>query len=305
MLVPDDGRVRRLRLPRPFLIVLPVCLLALLAFGLWGAWNAHQAARLARTAASLEARLAAVQERDRLEIRRLHRRIAAQQQKLAVYARNIGRMQARLARLDALGSRLVETAALDPSKFNFHLQPAFGGPRLSAAEGIEGIRLDAAMRELDDRLETIDAQLAAIDYVLRRRRDARTARPHGWPTEGGWISSRYGLRTDPFTGEPAVHRGVDIANRFAAPVLATSRGVVVFAGKTRDFGNMIEIVHGYGYRTRYGHLATLNVRVGDLVEDNQLIGRIGSSGRSTGPHLHYEVHRYGKHLDPMKFLPRG
>lgn len=305
MLVPDGGRVKSLRIHSHLIAAMLAALLILLVFGLWGAWHLFRSGQQMRAVASVEQQLADSQRRDREEIARLQGRIEADQQKLAVFARNIGRMQARLARLDALGSRLVETASLDAGEFNFHLQPAFGGPRLVAANSVDSIRLDDVLQQLDTQLGAVDAQLAAIDYVLLSKRDEQTARPHGWPSEGGWISSRYGARNDPFTGEPALHRGIDIANRFAAPVLAASRGVVVFAGKTRDFGNMVEIVHGYGFKTRYGHLASLNVRIGDLVEDNQLIGRIGSSGRSTGPHLHYEVHRYNKHLNPLKFLPRG
>jgi len=119
------------------------------------------------------------------------------------------------------------------------------------------------------------------------------------------LSSVYGWRADPFTGEKALHRGVDIANRYGAPALAASHGIVVFAGKMKDFGYMVEISHGYGYRTRYGHLSQVNVKVGDEIKHGHLLGRIGSSGRSTGPHLHYEVHRYGHHLNPNRFLPRG
>ncbi|MDX8407405.1 MAG: M23 family metallopeptidase, partial [Mariprofundaceae bacterium] len=128
---------------------------------------------------------------------------------------------------------------------------------------------------------------------------------HAWPTEGGWLSSNYGRRTDPFTGQPANHYGVDIANRFAAPVLSASRGVVTFAGKMKDVGYMVDVDHGYGYKTRYGHMSSLAVKVGDVVDDSQLLGRIGSSGRSTGPHLHFEVHLHGKHINPATFLPRG
>jgi len=234
----------------------------------------------------------------------LQSRLDAKRKQLAVYARNIGTIQVRLTRLDALGSKLVDQASLDSAEFDFGLQPAFGGPRVSASN-VALNDLDLSIGRLDARLADLDVQLAAVDYLMEQKREKHAARPHAWPSEHGWISSNYGLRADPFTGERARHNGVDIANRFGAPVLAASRGIVTFAGKMRDFGHMVEVDHGYGYITRYGHMSALAVHVGDEVTDSQMLGRVGSSGRSTGPHLHYEVHRFGRHLNPRKFLPRG
>jgi murein DD-endopeptidase MepM/ murein hydrolase activator NlpD len=224
---------------------------------------------------------------------------------MSLYARTLGQMQARILRLDSLGEKLVEVSSLDKKEFDFGLQPAFGGPRLVPASLAGKIGLSDHMQHISTRLSNLDTQLAAIDYLLQGDRIEKNAKPHAWPSEGGWLSSRFGMRADPFTGERAVHRGVDIANRFGAPVLSTSRGIVTFAGKMKDFGYMVDIEHGYGYKTRYGHLSSLAVKVGDEVSDSQLVGRVGSSGRSTGPHLHYEVHRNGKSLNPATFLPRG
>lgn len=236
----------------------------------------------------------------------LKNELVAEKKKVGVYSRTLAQLEARVSRLDALGSRLVDVAALDKSEFDFGLQPAFGGPRVVQASfaGLDS-RLNHDLDYLDQRLGQLDAQLAVIEYALQEKRSEAVARPHAWPTEGGWLSSTYGMRADPFTGENERHQGVDIANRFGAPVLAAARGVVTFAGKMKDFGYMVDIDHGYGYRTRYGHMSSLVVKPGDVVEDGQLIGRIGSSGRSTGPHLHYEVHRYGRHINPRPFLPRG
>lgn len=103
----------------------------------------------------------------------------------------------------------------------------------------------------------------------------------------------------------ASHKGIDIGNRYGAGVLAASRGIVVFAGKRSGYGYMVEILHGFGYKTRYGHLSRILVQVGDVVEDGQKIAHIGSSGRSTGPHLHYEVHRYGDTVNPTGFIPKN
>jgi len=304
MLVPDGGRVRSLRIGSRLLGTAGLGIVFVLTLGVWGGWQVWQGTQKDARIHTLKNQLSMLRERFDRKAGHMQARMDAQGRKLAVYARNIGNIQARLARLDALGLRLVDVASLDASEFNFGIQPAYGGPRI-APSPVEMKGLDTSIDRIDIRLADVDAQLAAIDYLLEQQRTEQIAKPHAWPTEKGWISSRYGMRADPFTGERELHRGVDIANRFGAPVLAASHGIVTFAGKMKGFGYMVEVDHGYGYITRYGHLSTLAVHAGDEVGDSQLLGRIGSTGRSTGPHLHYEVHRYGRFLNPVKFLPRG
>lgn len=239
-------------------------------------------------------------------IAKLTNRLQGDKNKLAVYARTLGQMQARMARLDALGSRLVDVAALDKSEFDFSLTPAFGGVRQQPVGGYDAdTSLHSTLDPMDAKLKQLDAQLAAVDFMLEQKNTAVHAKPHTWPTAGGWISSGFGPRIDPFSGRPAIHRGVDIANHFGAPVLAASTGVVTFAGKMEDFGYVVDIDHGYGYKTRYAHLSSLTVHVGDVMVDRQMLGRIGSTGHSTGPHLHYEVRHDGKLINPSAFLRRG
>ena len=304
MLVPEQGRMRAWRVTPRALGCAGLALLALLGAGIWGGWTLWHKGREDERVASLKAQLAMAQAREQARVRALQARLEASRKQLAVYARDIGAMQARLARLDALGSQLVETASLDPAEFNFGLAPAIGGPKQPAIP-VPAAGIADSIEQLDAQLTRMDAQLSAIDYLLEQQRSVQAARPHAWPTEGGWISSGYGPRIDPFNGGREMHRGVDIANRYGAPVLAASHGIVTFAGKMKGFGYMIDIDHGYGYVTRYGHMSSLAVKVGDEVKDGQMIGRIGSRGRSTGPHLHFEVHRYGKALNPMPFLPKG
>ncbi|MFQ5581503.1 MAG: M23 family metallopeptidase [Mariprofundaceae bacterium] len=306
MLVPASGPVRNFRVKRGTLLSCALAVMVLAGFGGWGIYNVYTAEKLTHALSETEQALALARSNYKQKVIQLQGKIDSEHKKMAIYARTIGQMQARLSRLDALGSRLVEVASLDQSEFDFGLQPAFGGPRQVQPTTLNGgLRLNEGVQYLSARLGQMDTQLAAIEYLLQNKRSEKSAQPHAWPSEGGWLSSTYGLRNDPFTGEVAPHHGVDIANRFGAAVLAASRGVVVFAGKMKDFGYMVDIEHGYGYRSRYGHLSNMAVKVGDVVKDNQLIGRVGSSGRSTGPHLHYEVHRYGKHLNPITFLPRG
>ncbi len=306
MLVPESGRIRRITVSRGMLLSAGLLLAGLLSFGVWGVYSSWQVGRLATALEQTRHALDHAQSRYDSQLATWQDKTAAAQKKLAVYARTLGQMQARLSRLDALGRKLVDVASLDKAEFDFTVQPAFGGPRQSRPDyaGLEA-GMHAGLEYMDGRLDQLDAQLAAIDYMLENERSLSQARPHAWPSEGGWLSSSYGRRTDPFTGQPTNHYGVDIANRFGAPVLAASRGIVTFAGKMKDFGHMVEVDHGYGYKTRYGHMSSVAVKAGDVVEDNQILGRIGSSGRSTGPHLHYEVHLHGRHINPAPFLPRG
>jgi len=305
MLLPESGQIKNYRIDRRLIVACGVLLVSLTAFGSWGLYNLYNTNNLNAALQDSQYQLELARTLHDQEVARLHDQVSAEQRKMSLYARTLGQMQARISRLDSLGEKLVKLSSLNKKEFDFGLQPAFGGPRLVQTSLAGEIGLSDHMQNISTRLSNLDTQLAAIDYLLQGDRVEKNAKPHAWPSEGGWLSSRFGMRADPFTGERAVHRGVDIANRFGAAVLATSRGVVTFAGKMKDFGYMVDVEHGYGYKTRYGHLSSLAVKVGDEVSDNQLVGRVGSSGRSTGPHLHYEVHRNGKSLNPATFLPRG
>ena len=305
MLVPEEGQVKSYRISRRLVTTCVASFVFLAVFGSWGAYTLYNSNSMAAKLQNSEQQLEMARLMHEQEVLNLRDQVAAEQKKMAVYARTLGQVQAKLSRLDSLGEKLVEVASLDKKEFDFGLQPAFGGPRLIQSSVNADMGLNDRMQHVSSRLSNLDTQLAAIDYLMQGTRVEKNARPHAWPSEGGWLSSQFGTRADPFTGERASHHGVDIANRFGAPVLATSRGVVTFAGKMKDFGYMVDVDHGYGYKTRYGHLSSLAVKVGDEVSDNELVGRVGSSGRSTGPHLHYEVHRNGKVLNPATFLPRG
>jgi len=305
MLVPESGQIKNYRIDRRMIMACAVVLVSLTAFGSWGLYSLYNTNNLNAELQDTQYQLELARTLHDQEVTRLHDQVSAEQRKMSLYARTLGQMQARISRLDSLGEKLVKVSSLDKKEFDFGLKPAFGGPRLVQTSLAGEIGLSDHMQHISTRLSNLDTQLAAIDYLLQGARVEKNAKPHAWPSEGGWLSSRYGMRADPFTGERAAHRGVDIANRFGAPVLSTSRGVVTFAGKMKDFGYMVDVEHGYGFKTRYGHLSSLAVKVGDEVSDSQLVGRVGSSGRSTGPHLHYEVHRNGKSLNPATFLPRG
>lgn len=124
------------------------------------------------------------------------------------------------------------------------------------------------------------------------------------PVVGGWVSSHYGKRADPFTGDPAMHRGLDFAGPVNSVILAVAPGVVTWSGPLRGYGNLIEIDHGNGWVTRYGHNASNYVSLGDYVKPGQTIALMGATGRATGTHLHFEVLYQGRHMNPARFVPR-
>lgn len=159
-----------------------------------------------------------------------------------------------------------------------------------------------------DGKEAFDASLNRLDTALGRLETVReTARklPYGNPAPGRDITSTFGTRTDPFFGRPALHAGIDFRSEVGAPIRATGAGKVIAAGYSGGYGNMVEIDHGQGIVTRYGHMSRILASVGQQVEVGDEIGEAGSTGRSTGPHLHYEVRRDGQAIDPMRFLNAG
>jgi murein DD-endopeptidase MepM/ murein hydrolase activator NlpD len=217
-------------------------------------------------------------------------------------AMRLGALQAKVIRLDALGERLTEIADLDKGEFDFSTQPAVGGPENPKAVDSIAVpdfvqSLDSLSRQLDNRSE----QLALLETMLMNRSLQEEVRPAGRPINRGWISSYYGMRTDPFTGRREFHKGMDFAGKEGSDVVAVGAGVVTWAGDRYGYGKLVEVNHGNGYATRYGHNKEVLVSVGDTVKKGQTLGHMGSTGRSTGPHVHLEVLYKGKPVDPKKY----
>jgi murein DD-endopeptidase MepM/ murein hydrolase activator NlpD len=206
---------------------------------------------------------------------------AAAQTELNALAVRLGQMQAQLLRMEALGQRLAEQAKLDKSEFDFDQLPARGGPaeplgedQLSSADFISA--LDQLAAQIEDR----GRQLEVLEQVVSLRQLRNATSPAGRPIRNGWLSSYYGKRSDPFTGHQEMHKGVDFAGQLGSDVLATAAGVVTWAGKRYGYGQLIEINHGNGISTRYGHCKDILVEVGQTVKQGERIGLMGSSGRS-------------------------
>ena len=226
------------------------------------------------------------------------------QGKVDALASRVGTLNAHLIRLDALGRRITDLANLDRGEFDFDKPPPAGGP-----EGGELGSGSAQVPELTAVLDALEAQLAdrerqltVLESLMSTRQLGERILPGGWPVIGGWISSHFGYRSDPFTGRGAFHAGVDFAAEPGTRVISTGPGVVSFAGYKTGYGYVVEITHPTGYLTRYGHNSRNLVRQGDTVQKGQAIAVIGSTGRSTGTHVHFEVERDGNTLNPMRYL---
>lgn len=226
---------------------------------------------------------------------------------LDALAIRIGQMNARVIRLDALGRRLTDMADLNDGEFDFDSAPAIGGPEEPYVSGsaVAVPEVLAAMADLENQLDNREAQLNVLEGVLMNQNLSERVYPAGRPVRSGWMSSYYGRRTDPFTGKPANHRGVDFAGKEGAEIIAVADGVVTWSSKRYGYGEMVEINHGNGYSTRYAHNSENLVAVGQEVRKGQTVALMGDTGRATGPNLHFEVLQNGRRVNPVKFIRRG
>ncbi len=222
---------------------------------------------------------------------------------LDALALRMGEIQSRVVRLDALGRRLVEMADLDAEEFSFDEVPARGGPELvTEREPFEIPDFLDSLEKLVQKLEDREPKLAVVEGTLMNRKLHAEVFPRGRPVAKGWISSVFGWRNDPISGKRAFHEGVDFAGRANSEVVAVAAGVVVWSGSRWGFGNTVEINHGNGYSTLYAHNKKNLVKVGETVKKGQVLALLGSTGRSNGPHVHFEVRRNGKAVNPIKFV---
>ena len=223
---------------------------------------------------------------------------------LDAMAFRIAQMNARMIRLDALGRRLTEMANLEDGEFDFDGPPAMGGPEEPVASGsnVAVPEVVEAMQSLDMQLGNREAQLGVLESVIANQILKDRVYPQGRPVSSGWISSYFGKRTDPFTGKPANHTGIDFAGKAGAAVVAVADGVVTWSSKRYGYGLMVEINHGNGYTTRYAHNSENLVAVGDEVKKGQVVAKMGETGRATGPNLHFEVLRDGRRMNPVNFI---
>ena len=225
-------------------------------------------------------------------------------QKVEALTLKLAAMQARLVRIDALGERLADMASLDDGEFDFSQQTALGGPEPSKVGSLEHSGLEQLYSQLDKQLSSRESQLGILESLMVDRKLKQQSSVTGRPVQKGWMSSRYGYRTDPFHGRRSWHNGVDFAGKEGANVIAVASGVVTWTGKKQGYGQMVELDHGEGFITRYAHNKKNLVNAGDAVKKGEVIGLMGSSGRSTGPHVHFEVYKNGRSVDPASYIRR-
>jgi len=216
-------------------------------------------------------------------------------------ARKLGEMQAQLMRLDALGERVSRLAGIRPEEFNFKELPGRGGVAIeSRAQSLEELKneIDRIALGVEHRVDYLDV----IESELITTQVRRSLLPGNTPMPAGFVGSGYGMRADPFTGQLSMHAGLDFAAPQGTPILAAAGGVVTSAEYHSAFGNSVTIEHGNGLSTLYAHASKLNVNLGDIVRRGEKIAEVGTTGRSTGPHLHFEVHKNRVPQNPKIFL---
>lgn len=222
---------------------------------------------------------------------------------LNAMAVKVGQMQAQLMRLDALGERLSALSGIKPTEFRFNEVPGRGG----AVSSIPAVEMSAADfdREIDlmqKQLESRTDYLGLLENELLDLRIKKRLIPTVSPVDAGFNASSFGWRIDPFTGEMAMHEGIDFMVGVGTPIFAAAGGVVTVSEFHPQYGNMVEIDHGNDFTTRYAHASRVFVRTGEVVKRGQKIAEVGGTGRATGPHLHFEVRYKGVAQNPARFL---
>ncbi|WP_158100527.1 M23 family metallopeptidase [Neiella marina] len=233
-------------------------------------------------------------------------------EQISLMAEHIGTLQAKASQLDRVSQVLVQKSDIEQSEFqvattaSLQSMDSAGGP-LSAAPASNSDEIHQMLTAVDELIEQYDDKQRQLDLlsVLLQQQDVEDASwLSGRPIGEGWLSSGFGIRKDPFTGKKASHWGVDFAGHAGSDVYTTAAGVVTYAGKRWGYGYLVEVSHGGGFATRYGHNSKIYVAVGDVVTKGDVIAAMGSTGRSTGPHVHYEVLKNGKQVDPSPFIFR-
>jgi murein DD-endopeptidase MepM/ murein hydrolase activator NlpD len=227
------------------------------------------------------------------------------EQRMAGMMLKLADIQTQILRLNVLGSKVVQQAKLNPSEFTFNQIPSMGG--LLDNRTIDIPVQDVLLTRISDMLKKIQKkaqELSALESIMLSHHINRESKLEGKPISSGWLSSYYGIRKDPFNGLPSMHKGLDFAGKEGEPVLATGAGIITWSGSRYGYGELVEIDHGGDLVTRYGHNKKVNVKVGDVVTKGQSIAVMGSTGRSTGPHVHYEVIYKGKQQDPLQYVYR-
>jgi murein DD-endopeptidase MepM/ murein hydrolase activator NlpD len=219
----------------------------------------------------------------------------------------LGSLEAEIVRLNALAKRVASKAKLDPREFSLDDKPSRGGAEGIVGRDVEGERsssseLLSAFQTAENKVDKEKGMLATLEKILDGITLQEEVTPSSWPVRSGYISSEFGFRRDPFNGRPRLHKGLDFAGPVGTPVYAVATGVVSYVGQKSGYGNVVEVDHGDGVVSRYGHLSAAKAVEGQLVKKGDLVALLGNTGRSTGPHLHLEVIKNGEQQNPREYL---
>lgn len=227
------------------------------------------------------------------------------EQQLQALTLNLAKLEARMTRLDALGQHLTSLADLEEGEFDFGKPPALGGPiREGDSIDFSPDSLGTELGRFEDYISNRERQLEMLESLLANRKLDQQVSLSGLPVKKGYMSSRYGWRTDPITGKRTMHTGLDVAGKAGSEVVAAASGVVTWTGRDAGYGNVVEISHGDDLVTRYAHNKENLVQPGEIVRKGDTIALMGSSGRATGSHVHYEVYKNGRSIDPSSYVSR-
>ena len=290
-------------------LIIPAFLVALLIgglsinqiLGLYQLENTPQQSQLSEQETS---KILTALEQQMLMVKQIKQKYSNYTVDVDALTKKLGELEAETYRLRALGMRVVKMAKLDSNEFNFDIKPGQGGPdefgnfeETSTAEG-----LMKSVMQLESVLSNEQKMMTGMSKIIQGRLLDEEVKPSGKPVAQGYVSSSYGYRRDPFNGRSRMHRGIDFAAKTGTPIYSVAVGVISFVGRKGGYGNAVEVDHGNGLVSRYGHLSKFKIEIGALVKKGDLIALAGSTGRSTGPHLHLEILKNGTQIDPSKYL---
>jgi murein DD-endopeptidase MepM/ murein hydrolase activator NlpD len=294
------GHARQLSLPPLALVCLLLAVLAVVGGAFGAGMSLGLGGRASGAALAQTAHWSQILARQRQEITELKQQMQARADAIAI---QLGDMKAHIIRLDALGQRLTAMAGIKSTEFDFGQDPPQGGPETD----IPGARpqlgdFATMLKRLQSQIDLRGSQLSALENVILSRQLGQDIHPEGRPVNTGYVSSGFGERVDPFTGGEEFHEGLDFAAPMGTPIHAVAAGIITWAGPRGGYGDMVQIDHGNGYSTRYGHASKILVHVGETVQRGDVIALVGDTGRSTGPHVHFEVLRNGRAVNPAHFV---
>jgi septal ring factor EnvC (AmiA/AmiB activator) len=244
------------------------------------------------------------------ELERLRMEARQQRQQLVTFAKSIDDIQGEMGRLRQFDMKLRVMADLDGVVYPEQIM-GIGGENTDPFNPLEAelsfqeqTMINSMSKGLDKLHTEVSIQERSFQELVEYLEDQKSllsSTPSIWPVKG-WLTSTFGYRTSPFTGRRELHKGLDIATRSSTPIIAPADGLVVFAGREGGFGNMLIVDHGYGIMTRYAHCSSLEAKLGDKIKRGDIVAKVGSTGRSTGPHLHYEVAVNGVSVNPNRYI---